>query len=48
MLTTYRAGDNRRGTLAVLGSTRMRYPQIAPRLRYLSLRVGQAIERMLG
>lgn len=48
VLTTYRAGEHRRGTLAVLGPTRMRYPQIAPRLRYLSLRVGQAIERMLG
>ena len=48
VLTTYRAGDQRRGTLAVLGPTRMRYPQIAPRLRYMSLRVGQAIERMLG
>jgi heat-inducible transcriptional repressor len=48
VLTTYRAGDQRRGTLAVLGPTRMRYPQIAPRLRYVSLRVGQAIERMLG
>jgi heat-inducible transcriptional repressor len=48
VLTTYRAGDQRRGTLAVLGPTRMRYPQIAPRLRYISTRVGQAIERMLG
>ena len=48
VLTTYRAGDQRRGTLGVLGPTRMRYPQVAPRLRYISLRVGQAIERMLG
>jgi heat-inducible transcriptional repressor len=48
VLTTYRAGDQRRGTLAVLGPTRMRYPQVAPRLRYVSQRVGQAIERMLG
>ena len=48
VLTTYRAGDQRRGTLGVLGPTRMRYPQVAPRLRYISQRVGQAIERMLG
>jgi transcriptional regulator of heat shock response len=32
----------------VLGPTRMRYPQVAPRLRYISERVGEAIERMLG
>ncbi len=48
VLTTYRAGDQRRGTLGVLGPTRMRYPQVAPRLRYISQRVGAAIERMLG
>ena len=48
VLTTYRAGDTRRGTIGVLGPTRMRYSQVAPRLRYVSLRVGQAIDRMLG
>jgi len=48
VLTTYRAGEGRRGTIGVLGPTRMRYPQVAPRLRYLSLRLGQAVERMLG
>lgn len=48
VLTTYRAGSGRRGTIGVLGPTRMRYPQIAPRLRYLSRRVGQVVERMLG
>jgi heat-inducible transcriptional repressor len=48
VLTTYRAGDTRRGTIGVLGPTRMRYSQVAPRLRYVSLRVGQALDRMLG
>jgi heat-inducible transcriptional repressor len=48
VLTTYRAGETRRGSIGVLGPTRMRYPQVAPRLRYVSQRVGQAIERMLG
>jgi len=49
VLTTYRAGDDaRRGSIGVLGPTRMRYPQVAPRLRYISQRVGEAIERMLG
>lgn len=48
VLTTYRAGRQRRGTIGVLGPTRMRYPQVAPRLRYLSVRVGQAVERLLG
>jgi heat-inducible transcriptional repressor len=48
VLTTYRAGDTRRGTIGVLGPTRMRYSQVAPRLRYVSLRVGQAIDRLLG
>jgi heat-inducible transcriptional repressor len=48
VLTTYRAGETRRGSIGVLGPTRMRYPQVAPRVRYVSQRVGQAIERMLG
>ena len=48
VLTTYRAGETRRGSIGVLGPTRMRYPQVAPRLRYISQRVGEAIERMLG
>jgi heat-inducible transcriptional repressor len=48
VLTTYRAGETRRGSIGVLGPTRMRYQQVAPRLRYVSQRVGEAIERMLG
>lgn len=48
VLSTYRAGDTRRGTIGVLGPTRMRYPQIAPRLRYVAQRMGQAIDRLLG
>ena len=48
VLTTYRAGGQRRGTLGVLGPTRMRYSEVAPRLRYLSQRVGTAVERLLG
>lgn len=48
VLTTYRAGETRRGIIGVLGPTRMRYAQVAPRLRYVSQRIGRAIDRMLG
>lgn len=48
VLTTYRAGDSARGTIGVLGPTRMRYSQVSPRVRYVSHRVGQALERLLG
>ena len=48
VLTTYRAGDSARGTIGVLGPTRMRYSQVSPRVRYVSQRVGQALERLLG
>jgi len=48
VLTTYRAGDAARGTIGVLGPTRMRYSQVSPRVRYVSQRVGQALERLLG
>jgi heat-inducible transcriptional repressor len=47
VLTTYRAGDAARGTIGVLGPTRMRYSQVSPRVRYVSQRVGQALERLL-
>jgi heat-inducible transcriptional repressor len=48
VLTTYRAGHSARGTIGVLGPTRMRYSQVSPRVRYVSQRVGQALERLLG
>ena len=48
VVTTYRAGQARRGTIGVLGPTRMRYSQLAPRVRHISERLGQALARMLG
>jgi len=48
VMTTYRAGEDRRGTMGVLGPTRMPYGQVAPRLRYVAQRVGRALERVLS
>ena len=48
VLTTYRAGTDRRGTIGVLGPTRMLYGQVAPRVRYVAQRVGRALERVLS
>ena len=48
VLTTYRAGGDRRGTIGVLGPTRMPYAQVAPRVRYVAQRIGHAIERVLS
>ncbi|MFN2582290.1 MAG: heat-inducible transcriptional repressor HrcA [Candidatus Dormibacteria bacterium] len=48
VLTTYRAGQERRGTVGVLGPTRMAYAQIAPRVRYVAQRVGRVMERVLS
>ena len=48
VLTTYRAGGDRRGTIGVLGPTRMLYGQVAPRVRYVAQRVGRALERVLS
>ena len=48
VLTTYHAGDDRGGTLGVLGPTRMRYSQVAPRVRFVAQRMGQAIARILN
>ena len=48
VLTTYRAGIGRAGTIGVLGPTRMRYSQVAPRVRYVAQRIGEAVERILG
>ncbi|MBV8301125.1 MAG: heat-inducible transcription repressor HrcA [Candidatus Dormibacteraeota bacterium] len=48
VLTTYRAGADRRGTIGVLGPTRMLYGQVAPRVRYVAQRLGRALERVLS
>ena len=48
VLTTYRAGGTRTGTIGVLGPTRMRYSQVAPRVRFVAQRIGDALQRMLG
>jgi heat-inducible transcriptional repressor len=48
VLTTYRAGGDRRGTIGVLGPTRMAYGQVAPRVRYVAQRMGRALERVLS
>lgn len=47
VLTTYRAGGGRGGTIGVLGPTRMRYDQVAPRVRYVAQRVGRLLNRVL-
>jgi len=48
VLTTYRAGSERRGTIGILGSTRMPYAHVAPRVRDVAARVGNALERVLS
>ncbi|MDQ2961089.1 MAG: heat-inducible transcriptional repressor HrcA [Candidatus Dormibacteraeota bacterium] len=48
VMTTYRVGEQRWGTLGVLGPTRMQYSAVAPRVRYVATRVGQALSRTLG
>ncbi|MFN2568833.1 MAG: heat-inducible transcriptional repressor HrcA [Candidatus Dormibacteria bacterium] len=48
VLTTYRAGGGRIGTVGVLGPTRMRYSQVAPRVRYVSQRIGSGLNRILN
>ncbi|MFN2451421.1 MAG: heat-inducible transcriptional repressor HrcA [Candidatus Dormibacteria bacterium] len=48
VVTTYRAGEGRYGTIGVLGPTRMRYSQLAPRVRHVSERLGRSLERLLG
>ncbi len=47
VMTTYRVGTQRWGTLGVLGPTRMHYSQVAPRVRYVATRVGDTLSRML-
>ncbi len=47
VMTTYRVGAQRSGTLGVLGPTRMQYSQVAPRVRYVATRVGDSLSRTL-
>ncbi|MHB8719105.1 MAG: heat-inducible transcriptional repressor HrcA [Candidatus Dormibacteria bacterium] len=48
VMTTYRVSEQRWGTLGVLGPTRMQYSAVAPRVRYVAGRVGEALARTLG
>ena len=48
VMTTYRVGAQRWGTLGILGPTRMQYSAVAPRVRYVAARVGDALSRTLG
>jgi len=48
VLTTYMAGNTRRGTIGVLGSTRMPYAQVAPRVRFVANQVGRVLTRVLS
>jgi len=48
VLTTYRAGGGHVGTVGVLGPTRMPYSQVAPRVRYVSQRIGSGLNRILN
>ena len=48
VMTTYSVGAHRWGTLGILGPTRMQYPQVAPRVRYVATRVGDSLSRTLG
>lgn len=48
VMTTYRVGEQRWGTLGVLGPTRMHYSQVAPRARYVAVRIGEMLTRALG
>ena len=43
VLTTYQMGDRLRGTLGVIGPTRMRYGQVVARLRSVSQAASQAL-----
>jgi heat-inducible transcriptional repressor len=47
VMTTYRVGAQRWGSLGVLGPTRMQYSQVAPRVRYVATRVGDSLSRTL-
>ena len=47
VMTTYKVGEHRWGTLGVLGPTRMQYSQVAPRVRHVALRLGDRLSRAL-
>ena len=47
VLTTYAAGGGRIGTLGILGPTRMRYDQVAPKVRFVARKMGEALKRIL-
>jgi heat-inducible transcriptional repressor len=47
VLTAYAAGGGRIGTLGILGPTRMRYDQVAPRVRFVARKIGDALKRVL-
>jgi heat-inducible transcriptional repressor len=47
VLTTYQAGPDRVGTLGILGPTRMRYDQVAPRVRFVALKIGESLRKVL-
>ena len=47
VLTTYSAGAERVGTLGILGPTRMRYDEVAPRVRFVAMKIGEALQKVL-
>jgi heat-inducible transcriptional repressor len=47
VMTTYNAAQSR-GTIGAIGPTRMRYPQVVVRVRYISQLAGEAIARVYG
>jgi heat-inducible transcriptional repressor len=46
VLTTYRMSERARGTIGVIGSTRMRYGQVVARVRLVSQLTSEALERL--
>jgi heat-inducible transcriptional repressor len=47
VMTTYGAAESH-GTIGAIGPTRMRYPQVVVRVRYISQLAGEAIARVYG
>ena len=46
VLTTYRMSERARGTIGVIGSTRMRYGQVVARVRLVSQLTSEALEKL--